>query len=60
MSLNEYLRDYPLRTVLLTNGLLLTEKRLRNLSVDEIQISIDGIGSAHEAIRGKDTYQRTI
>lgn len=58
--LNEYLRDYPLRIVLLTNGLLLTEKRLCNLSVDEIQISIDGIGSAHEAIRGKDTYQRTI
>ena len=58
--LNEYLRHYPLRTVLLTNGLLLTDKRLHNLSVDEIQVSIDGIGHSHEAIRGRDTYKRTV
>jgi radical SAM protein with 4Fe4S-binding SPASM domain len=59
-GLNEYLRTYPLRKVLLTNGILLTEKRLKDLSVDEIQISIDGIGEGHEVIRGKGTYEKTL
>jgi radical SAM protein with 4Fe4S-binding SPASM domain len=60
MRLNEFLKEYPLRKVLLTNGILLKEENLSKLNVHEIQFSIDGIGSSHEAIRGKDTFSKTI
>ncbi len=59
-GLNDFLKDYPLRKILLTNGLLLTEKRLSNLNVEEIQISIDGLQKGHEALRGRGTFQKTV
>ncbi len=60
MRLNEFLKNYPLRKVLLTNGILLREEVLNRLNVHEIQFSIDGIGPSHEVIRGKGTFSKTI
>ncbi|RMG68008.1 MAG: radical SAM protein, partial [Nitrospirae bacterium] len=59
-NLNEFLKDYPLRKVLLTNGLLLSTDRLKSLNVEEIQISLDGMKRGHESLRGRGTFERTL
>lgn len=58
--LNDALPAFEFRKVLFTNGLLLSRDRLKGLNVDEIQVSIDGIGESHELIRGKGTYGRAL
>jgi len=58
--INEMLPDFSPRKVLFTNGLLLREEILRNLHVDEIQISVDGLEEAHDSVRGKGTFRPTI
>lgn len=50
-------------TVLNTNSLLLTEKKLKDLieaGLNYIQVSVDGIEEQHDYIRGKGTYRKTI
>lgn len=59
-ALNDYLSDYPLRKVLFSNGLLIDRKILKNLNVDEIQISIDGFGDSHDALRGRGVFDRAM
>lgn len=49
------LRDGNVAASLVTNGLLLTESLLRDLEdsgLKSIQFSLDGIGSAHDRLRG--------
>jgi radical SAM protein with 4Fe4S-binding SPASM domain len=58
--INAILPDYELRKVLFTNGLLLTRDVLKWLSVDEVQVSIDGLETAHDLIRGRGTYGRAM
>lgn len=46
-----------------TNGLLLTPdimKALSDMYLDMIHISLDGIGVAHNLLRGKGTFEKTI
>lgn len=46
-----------------TNGTLLTDDnidRLRNIGVDRISVSIDGIKKTHDAFRGDGVYERAI
>jgi len=59
-EINEMLPDFFLRKVLFTNGILLTQDILRTLKVDEIQVSIDGLERAHDAIRGIGTFKRSM
>jgi radical SAM protein with 4Fe4S-binding SPASM domain len=59
-EINEMLPDFFLRKVLFTNGILLTQDLLKTLKVDEIQVSIDGLEQAHDAVRGAGTYRRSI
>jgi radical SAM protein with 4Fe4S-binding SPASM domain len=59
-EINEMLPEFSVRKVLFTNGLLLNKKALKNLNVDEIQISIDGLKDAHESLRGKGTFRLAI
>jgi len=59
-EINEMLPDLFLRKVLFTNGLLLNKSVLRQLNVDEIQISIDGLEAAHNSLRGKGTYKPAL
>ena len=55
-KINESLPDFFMRKVLFTNGSLLSNNVLERLNVNEIQISIDGLEHAHDALRGKGTY----
>ena len=59
-KINEMLPQFCIRKILFTNGLLLSKKTLKNLNVDEIQISIDGLEKAHESLRGKGTFKKAI
>jgi radical SAM protein with 4Fe4S-binding SPASM domain len=59
-EINELLPDLFLRTVLFTNGTLLTRDRLRRLKVHEIQVSIDGMQQAHERLRGAGTWEPAL
>ena len=59
-ALNEVLPDFSLRKVLFTNGLLLNNNLLGRLNVEEIQISIDGLEKAHDALRGKNTFKKAL
>lgn len=48
---------------ILTNGTLITEdiaKRLKNLGIERIQISIDGDENLHDSIRGKGSFQKAL
>jgi radical SAM protein with 4Fe4S-binding SPASM domain len=57
---NRILPEYRFRKVLLTNGLLLTDLILKELNVQEIQFSVDGMKKGHEAIRGKGTFDKIL
>ena len=59
-EINEILPQFFIRKILFTNGLLLNKKVLKNLNVDEIQISIDGLEKAHESLRGKGTFKKAL
>ncbi len=59
-EINEMLPGFFIRKVLFTNGLLLKKDNLKGLKVDEIQISIDGLEHAHDALRGGGTYSRAM
>ena len=59
-EINAMLPQFFIRKILFTNGLLLNKKILKNLNVDEIQISIDGLEKAHDSLRGKGTFKKAI
>jgi radical SAM protein with 4Fe4S-binding SPASM domain len=59
-EINDILPDFSVRKILFTNGLLLKERLLKNLNVDEIQISIDGLEYAHDSLRGQGTFQSAL
>jgi radical SAM protein with 4Fe4S-binding SPASM domain len=59
-EINDMLPEFFVRKVLFTNGLLLNKKVLKNLNVNEIQISIDGLKDAHDSLRGKGTFRLAI
>jgi radical SAM protein with 4Fe4S-binding SPASM domain len=58
--INRLLPRFALRKILFTNGLLLDEAVLSALNVEEIQLSIDGIGMVHDSLRGPGTYRRAM
>ncbi len=59
-EINALLAAYPLRRVLLSNGLLLEKALARGLWVDEVQISLDGLQAGHEALRGPGSFQPAL
>jgi radical SAM protein with 4Fe4S-binding SPASM domain len=59
-GINEILRDYPFRSVLLSNGTLITEETAKKLRVHEVQVSLDGMKEGHESIRGEGTFGKTL
>jgi radical SAM protein with 4Fe4S-binding SPASM domain len=59
-EINEMLPDFFLRKVLFTNGILLRKDLLKALKVDEIQISIDGLEKAHDAVRGSGAFNSSM
>jgi radical SAM protein with 4Fe4S-binding SPASM domain len=59
-EMNEVLRNYPFRSVLLSNGSLITEEIAKRLRVHEVQVSLDGMKEGHGSIRGKGTFEKTV
>jgi radical SAM protein with 4Fe4S-binding SPASM domain len=59
-EMNEILRDYAFRSVLLSNGTLISKEVAQKLRVHEVQISLDGMKEGHESLRGKGTFEKTI
>jgi radical SAM protein with 4Fe4S-binding SPASM domain len=59
-KINSMLPIYPVRKVLFTNGILLTDDLLDRLNVEEIQVSIDGLEGAHDSLRGKGTFRKAL
>lgn len=59
-ELNKFLKDYPARVVLLTNGTLIKNFDVSKWNFDEIQISIDGLEESHDFIRGIGCFKKLI
>lgn len=59
-EINEMLPDFAVRKVLFTNGVLLKNGTLKKLKVHEIQVSIDGMETAHDSLRGHGAYERAM
>jgi radical SAM protein with 4Fe4S-binding SPASM domain len=59
-EINEILRDQAFRSVLLSNGTLVTRDVSRRLRVHEVQISLDGMKEGHESLRGKGNFEKTL
>jgi len=60
LELNDFLKGYPARVVLLTNGTLIPKFNPGQWNIDEVQISIDGMEEAHDFIRGKGCFKKLI
>jgi len=59
-KINEVVKDYAFRSVLLSNGTLITKKVAQGLRVHEVQISLDGMREGHESLRGKGTFRKAL
>ncbi len=59
-EVNSALMALPVRRVLLTNGLLLSEKILAGLAAEEVQISLDGLAAGHQALRGPRSFEKAV
>jgi radical SAM protein with 4Fe4S-binding SPASM domain len=59
-EINDCLPDYAFRKVLLSNGVLFHRDLIKSLNVDEVQVSIDGLESGHDSLRGKGTFRKTL
>lgn len=59
-EINEVLGEYPFRSVMLSNGTLITEDNAKKLRVHEVQLSLDGMKKGHESLRGEGTFEKTI
>ena len=59
-KINDLLGGYEFRSVLLSNGTLITKAVARKLRVQEVQISLDGMKDGHEAIRGRGSFQKAL
>jgi radical SAM protein with 4Fe4S-binding SPASM domain len=59
-QLNEMLPDLSVRSILLSNGGLITGDTVQRLNVHEVQISLDGLEESHDYLRGDGSYQKAV
>lgn len=59
-EINDYLTAKDLRVILMSNGTLFNRENVSRLSVQEVQISIDGAEAGHDLIRGSGSYKQSI
>ena len=59
-KINEVLREYPFRSILLSNGTLISKETAKKLRVHEVQVSLDGMKEGHESIRGEGTFEKVL
>jgi radical SAM protein with 4Fe4S-binding SPASM domain len=58
--INDSLRAHAFRSVLLSNGTLITKEIAKKLLVHEVQISLDGMEQGHESLRGRGTFKKVL
>lgn len=58
--LNELVATKDLRSILLTNGLLINAAAADALSFNEVQVSLDGIAESHDLLRGRGTFEQAV
>ena len=58
--INDLLTNYDFRSVLLSNGTLITKSVAKKLRVHEAQVSLDGMKEGHESLRGKGTFRKAL
>lgn len=58
--LNELLPRWSFRSVLLTNGVLIDPAAARDLAVQEVQVSLDGLEPSHDALRGTGSFRAAL
>ncbi len=62
-DLMRYATEKNINVALASNGTLINAekaKKLKEIGVGYVQVSIDGLKDIHEQIRGKDTYEKAI
>jgi radical SAM protein with 4Fe4S-binding SPASM domain len=60
-EMNELFERFSFRTVLLSNGTLVDDPETASrLRVQEVQVSLDGVGGSHDTLRGPGTYERAL
>lgn len=59
-DINRMMADRLCRTVLVTNGTLLTEELCEALEFHEVQVSLDGMERGHDGIRGAGSFYRAL
>ena len=59
-EVNDILKDYAFRSVLLSNGTRITKEVAKRLCVREVQISLDGMREGHDSLRGKGTFKKAV
>jgi radical SAM protein with 4Fe4S-binding SPASM domain len=57
---NGLLRDYAIRRILFTNGMMIDREIIEKLNVDEIQFSVDGMEHGHDYLRGAGSFSRVM
>jgi len=59
----DYVRKCGFSTSLMSNGTLIDSdmaRRIREVGVSDVQISLDGLETTHESLRGKGSFKRTL
>ncbi|MBI4830434.1 MAG: radical SAM protein [Candidatus Lindowbacteria bacterium] len=60
-DINELFDQHSFRTVILSNGTTLSDSAaVRRLRAHEVQVSIDGVGPTHDALRGFGNYEKSL
>ena len=59
-EVNDILKDYAFRSVLLSNGTRITKEMAKRLRVHEVQVSLDGMKEGHESLRGGGTFEMVV
>jgi radical SAM protein with 4Fe4S-binding SPASM domain len=58
--LNDALSSYPVRAVLLSNGMAITPSLANGLNFHEVQLSLDGMERGHDSIRGEGAFRKVV
>lgn len=58
--LNQSLAGRRFRSIIITNGTMMNERRLDDLNFEEIQFSIDGLVDGHDSLRGEGNFDKTM
>ncbi len=59
-QLNDMLPGYDVRVVLSTNGTLLDRRSVARLNAHEVQVSLDGLQTSHDTVRGRGSFGRAL